>query len=191
MKKITRLMLIALTLVCSSCSQLILLHEDDIKQQIKTEITMIDYSINKSKVYIENSSLMDLMSLVYEGRGFDEFMVSQYDEARFVFADVYANISESDLKNNKLTFADIIDKSFNDLISDSRYSKRKIAKEVYSIYKNTVVILSEFKQINDDTWEVVELQTGIKFYVQFNDDAIITCVADEKSVGVYGEKLLY
>lgn len=184
-------MLIALTLVCSSCSQLILLHEDDIKQQIKTEITMIDYSINKSKVYIENSSLMDLMSLVYEGRGFDEFMVSQYDEARFVFADVYANISESDLKNNKLTFADIIDKSFNDLISDSRYSKRKIAKEVYSIYKNTVVILSEFKQINDDTWEVVELQTGIKFYVQFNDDAIITCVADEKSVGVYGEKLLY
>lgn len=188
MKKVTRLMLIALTLVCSSCSQLILLHEDDIKQQIKTEITMIDYSINKSKVYIENGLLMDFMSLV---GGFDEFMVSQYDEARFVFADVYANISESDLNNNKLTFADIIDKSFNDLISDSRYSKRKIAKEVYSIYNNTMVVLSEFKQINDETWDVVELQTGIKFYVQFDDDGTVRCVADEMSVADYGEKLLY
>ena len=78
-------------------------------------------------------------------------------------------------------------KGNNNIITgnNSTVIQTPVSVEETTLILGETIVLSEFEKVNDTTYLVYELRTGIMFYIEENDEIGFIVTADENSLEAY------
>lgn len=187
------LFLSAIVLLLSSCNS-ISLFEESIEFDVKRNIVAINYAI-KEYNSVNNNPFYNLYSGFAGVYGVDldeKIIVGASEKSWNILFDVESKaIEDSSYELNAIwdrgsaEYNAAYKAAFEEMINNKSYEYKDIIKSVYNVYMNTSVVLSDFEKVNDTTYLVYELRTGIMFYIEENDEIGFIVTADENSLEAY------
>lgn len=187
------LFLSAIVLFLSSCNS-ISLFEESIEFDVKRNIVAINYAI-KEYNSVNNNPFYNLYSGFAGVYGVDldeKIIVGASEKSWNILFDVESKaIEDSSYELNAIwdrgsaEYNAAYKAAFEEMINNKSYEYKDVIKSVYNVYMNTSVVLSEFEKVNDTTYLVYELRTGIMFYIEENDEIGFIVTADENSLEAY------
>lgn len=187
------LFLSAIVLFLSSCNS-ISLFEESIEFDVKMNIVAINYAI-KEYNSVNNNPVYNLYSSFAGVYGVDldeKIIVGASEKSWNILFDVESKaIEDSSYELNAIwdrgsaEYNAAYKAAFEEMINNKSYEYKDIIKSVYNVYMNTSVVLSDFEKVNDTTYLVYELRTGIMFYIEENDEIGFIVTADENSLEAY------